>query len=99
MTQRRIFRFYSGEVVDMVDLLRWLARTFPVREVDYLKTERWKHKARAARKRADQRCQLCNSPAGPLEVHHRTYERLGFELSGDLIALCARCHGRHHGKG
>jgi hypothetical protein len=82
----------------IADILRFLARTFPVIEVEYLRTERWKRKARAARKRAGNRCQMCNSDAKPLEVHHRTYERLGWELSGDLIALCARCHGRHHGK-
>ena len=80
-------------------LMNWLARTFPVRsEPEYLKTERWKRRARAARERAGNRCQLCNSAAQPLEVHHRTYERLGWELPGDLTALCARCHGRHHGR-
>ena len=52
------------------------------------------------------RCRTCNAPAGadPLEVHHRTYERLGRELVGDLTALCRKCHfgvteilrGRHY---
>lgn len=27
-----------------------------------------------------------------LELHHRTYERLGRELDEDLMWLCARCH-------
>jgi 5-methylcytosine-specific restriction endonuclease McrA len=27
-----------------------------------------------------------------LQVHHRTYERLGHEQAGDLTALCANCH-------
>jgi len=29
-------------------------------------------------------------------VHHRTYERLGRELAGDLVVLCSACHRRHH---
>ena len=27
-----------------------------------------------------------------LEVHHRTYQRLGRELDSDLVALCWSCH-------
>jgi 5-methylcytosine-specific restriction endonuclease McrA len=40
-------------------------------------------------------CRLCfelGSPGSPLEVHHATYNRLGNETIGDLIALCGRCH-------
>jgi 5-methylcytosine-specific restriction endonuclease McrA len=83
----------------MIDILKLLSRIFPVRYKDYLSSQRWKRKARAARQRAGYRCQLCNGRDGTLEVHHRTYERLGFELPGDLIVLCSVCHGRHHGKG
>ncbi len=31
-------------------------------------------------------------PGFPIEVHHATYERLGREAVGDLLALCRRCH-------
>ena len=41
------------------------------------------------------RCALCNSPER-VEVHHRTYDRLGQELLTDLIPLCDTCHERHH---
>lgn len=41
------------------------------------------------------RCALCNSPI-KVEVHHRTYDRLGQELLTDLVPLCDECHGRHH---
>jgi 5-methylcytosine-specific restriction endonuclease McrA len=74
-----------------------LATILPVDYHRYLKSKRWKKKAEAARKRAGYRCQLCNQRK-PLQVHHRTYERLGYELPGDLIALCASCHRRHHRK-
>ena len=40
-------------------------------------------------------CRLCfeaASSSSPLQVHHATYVRLTREASGDLIALCGRCH-------
>lgn len=40
-------------------------------------------------------CRLCpNSAANghQIEVHHRTYERFGCEVDGDLTALCSQCH-------
>ena len=42
------------------------------------------------------RCALCFSTKN-IEVHHRTYERLGNELITDLIVLCDDCHAKHHG--
>lgn len=39
-------------------------------------------------------CRICNSDGDGrgLEAHHRTYENLGNERSGDLTALCRSCH-------
>jgi replicative DNA helicase len=45
--------------------------------------------------RAGHRCQVCNSP-DKLDVHHRTYERVGQEQLDDLTVLCDRCHGLFH---
>lgn len=58
---------------------------------EYLKTQRWKDKAQECKESAGRRCRLCNS-SGPLEAHHRTYERRGYELPDDLTALCEPCH-------
>jgi hypothetical protein len=33
-----------------------------------------------------------------LDVHHRTYERVGQEQLRDLIVLCRTCHSRYHDK-
>lgn len=41
------------------------------------------------------RCRICFGTASdgwPLEVHHATYERLGCEAVGDLLAICGDCH-------
>ena len=43
------------------------------------------------------RCVVCYAQ-GDLQVHHRTYERIGYERLSDLTTLCADCHGMFHGK-
>lgn len=61
----------------------------------YLQTDWWKKIRAAAIARARQRCQVCYSPH-ELNVHHRTYERLGNELDSDLTVLCGKCHNLFH---
>ena len=41
---------------------------------------------------AGHRCAHCGTGDGPLQLHHRTYERLGRELDRDLVVLCLPCH-------
>jgi len=64
---------------------------------EYLKTDHWKAVRQRELITANGRCRLCNSD-GPLDVHHRTYERLGEELPEDVLALCRPCHESHHDK-
>ena len=61
---------------------------------EYLKSPKWKQIRDAAIARAGYRCQVCNRPNGQviLDVHHRTYERLGNENPDDLTVLCRDCH-------
>ena len=76
---------------------RELLRTMPYRE--YLATPEW-HETRMARlKSARFSCQVCNASRVRLNVHHRTYERRGNELAGDLIVLCEDCHSLFHEQG
>ena len=63
----------------------------------YLQSESWQNKVREVKRRAGYACLLCMSPHR-LEVHHRTYDRMGNELLEDLVVLCATCHQRHHGR-
>ena len=64
---------------------------------DYLRSDEWKVKREEAIKRADRRCQICFSP-NDLNVHHRTYDRVGNERNSDLIVLCKECHAKFHDK-
>jgi len=70
---------------------------------EYLKTAHWQSVRQEALKRFDHACAVCNwserlSSTGWLEVHHRTYERLGEERPADVIVLCDRHHRMFHGK-
>ena len=61
---------------------------------DYLKSDRWKYLTQAIR-RAVKACEMCSFPY-ELNVHHKTYKRVGNERREDLIVLCRSCHSRHH---
>ena len=64
----------------------------------YLLSLEWQRRRKGAIERVGGRCQLCNS-ADKLQVHHRTYERLGAERDEDLTVLCESCHKLFHGSG
>ena len=64
---------------------------------DYLRTPEWNYRRREMVKNAERRCERCGRYSPSLNVHHRTYERLGNELAEDLEVLCAGCHSREHG--
>lgn len=44
---------------------------------------------------ASYRCERCGAKRD-LQVHHKTYERLGVERDQDLEVVCADCHRQHH---
>ena len=62
----------------------------------YITSSRWRDSpARLAELEASGfRCRTCNASEAEaqLQVHHRTYERLGNEQVCDLTTLCADCH-------
>jgi len=66
----------------------------------YLATGHWRALRRDALERAGRRCTSCGfDPQGMidlLEVHQRTYERLGCEQPDDLVVLCRACHAGEH---
>lgn len=60
----------------------------------YISSDRWRSNPARVRELATAcgKCRLCASDEPPLEVHHRSYENLGAEIDGDLVALCGECH-------
>ncbi len=63
----------------------------------YLKSDVWKKRRRQALEADGFRCRICDSGMD-LNVHHRSYDRLGSEAPMDLITLCRQCHAVFHGK-
>lgn len=57
----------------------------------YLNSAEWKSKRNAALRRFGFRCERCNAKRD-LQVHHKTYERMGYERDADLEVLCVDCH-------
>lgn len=64
---------------------------------EYLKSDKWKL-TKEFRKQIDSyKCTKCGEGEN-LEVHHKTYIRVGNENIHDLITLCRDCHELVHGQ-
>jgi hypothetical protein len=61
----------------------------------YLESAQWRAvKARYRRSRLPQKCVVCFDPN--VDLHHRTYKRLGAERLTDLEPLCREHHDQLH---
>ncbi len=60
----------------------------------YLESEMWRRKREFILKRSNGKCERCGKKAN--YVHHKTYERVGYEQPEDLMAVCKSCHGLEH---
>jgi len=61
----------------------------------YLASDHWADvKARYKRSKLPQNCYVCGKQ--PVELHHRTYKRLGEEKLMDIVPLCRTCHQGTH---
>lgn len=63
---------------------------------EYMASKKWKRKRSKAIARAGHKCEHCHAENVTLEVHHKTYARLGREQPSDLVALCGPCHSLQH---
>jgi hypothetical protein len=88
------FTIFDGPVVYSPRPIVLVPNNDPVNYNEYIISPTWKARARAAKIRADYRCQVCNRQGDnySLHAHHRTYERLGHELDSDITVLCDDCH-------
>jgi hypothetical protein len=65
---------------------------------EYINTSEWKAKSAFIKQYKGNTCQRCGITkcGSDLRAHHKTYDRLGFELLDDLECLCIPCHEKHH---
>jgi len=61
----------------------------------YLKSNKWSSIRTHAIRKAQNSCQVCDSPNN-LQCHHRRYNNIGNENIDDLIVLCSDCHKIYH---
>lgn len=82
----------------------WRCRRCWYRE--YLKSGHWERLRERILRRSNWKCERCGERAGysmkgnkiGLQVHHLSYERVGYEHDDDLIVLCFACHAKEHGR-
>ncbi len=60
----------------------------------YLESRMWKNKRDWILKKNNYKCERCGKEAK--FIHHKTYERVGYEKPEDLMAVCLSCHGKEH---
>lgn len=64
----------------------------------YLVSDEWKETKRRYRaSNKPQSCAVCHAPN--VDLHHKTYKRLGHERLDDLTPLCRRHHDELHERG
>jgi 5-methylcytosine-specific restriction endonuclease McrA len=64
----------------------------------YLDSPSWKQTRKKVLRHAGYRCEICGANSG-LDVHHKTYEHVGYERQEELQVLCSSCHtAAHHRK-
>jgi len=63
---------------------------------EYLKTKHWQGvKNRMYNSKIKYECNCCGKRKG-LQLHHKSYNRVGNERLNDLIWLCGDCHEKVH---
>lgn len=62
---------------------------------DYLNSPAWDGLRRRYYEQRPRICHTCGAGDG-VQLHHRTYERVGREELDDLMPLCNPCHGMVH---
>lgn len=75
---------------------KWLLELRALPYDEYLRSAHWVRRRTEKLEGAGRRCELCAGSRAPLDVHHRTYERMGEKQDGDLIVLCRGCHETFH---
>ena len=68
--------------------------------VQYLQSEHWRKMRKRKGLNRPRRCDICERPNTEvqLNLHHRTYRRIGRERPDDLCWLCDDCHKLVHRK-
>jgi len=79
-----------------IQKLVYVIRKMPTKQyLAYIRSPAWKRVREEHLERCDYWCEICRK-ARACQVHHVTYQRLGWELPQDLTAVCVDCHHKIH---
>lgn len=62
---------------------------------EYTRSDHWRNFKAEYYKTRKKKCGRCGKTKN-IQLHHKTYARIGKELPEDVIPLCGRCHGMTH---
>lgn len=83
--------YKKKESREVIEIPRQMFATYD----DYLQSDIWQKKRKAALERDNHKCTRCGARA--TEVHHKEYPELwGLEELDTLTSLCAKCHEEKH---
>jgi ribosomal protein S14 len=85
-TRRRSYLLARRKATNQWNIQKWY--------YGYLESEMWRRKREFILKRSENKCERCGDNAK--HVHHKTYDRVGYEQPEDLMAVCLSCHGKEH---
>lgn len=88
-TMRRLQRRHDLYHMGRAEWRAWYAQ--------YLASAEWAERRRKVLERCMFVCEACVSDMAT-EVHHLTYDRVGYEELDDLMGVCRACHGYFHGR-
>jgi hypothetical protein len=63
----------------------------------HLFSSEWHDIKRKVMERAQNICEGCGDYKAT-EIHHLSYEHMGNEFLWEVVAVCADCHARYHGR-
>jgi hypothetical protein len=81
-------QFARQQFREKSDFSRWYDR--------YLKSRSWQEKRLKVLHRSQFRCEGCGADNKATQVHHLTYENVGYEFLFQLVAVCKDCHKNIH---
>lgn len=64
----------------------------------YIASPAWRQKRLDLFAKVGRKCSRCGDDKNKIQVHHKTYQRVGRERLSDLEPLCELCHSLHHNK-
>lgn len=61
----------------------------------YIHSKKWERRREAYFDAFERACHICGATT-KVQLHHKTYERMGAELDSDLVPLCSMHHRELH---